>query len=137
MTGRIFFLKTSENAQILIWKFRFTFALKLQRNFENSKKYHFSHIDTHTTSGTDADVLPILWNVLGVQNYILKKIWFFLLRATNKYAQFKKRAFFKQIHTLHLSDQKMCHMCANHQKTSAGRSICIYLRAIQFCPAGE
>ena len=34
MPWRIFFLKTWEGAQILIWKFRFTVALKLQRNFE-------------------------------------------------------------------------------------------------------
>ena len=36
-----FFLKVLEKAQILIWKFRFTFALKLQRNFKNSKSTIF------------------------------------------------------------------------------------------------
>ena len=98
------------------WKFRFTVALKLQRNFQNSKKYHFSHLNTHKSWGTNDSIIPILWNILGVQDYILKKFWNFLLRATNIFAPILKKAFFKQNRLLYLSVQKMCHMSANKKK---------------------
>ena len=70
----------------------------------------------HIFRGVDDSILPILWNILGVQESMLKKFWNFLLRATKFSAQIWKTVFFNQNHIIHLSGHKMCRMCANKKK---------------------
>ena len=73
-------------------------------------------MDPHRLWGMNNSVIPILWNILGVPDSMLKKFWDFLLRATKFSAQFSKTSIFEKNHLIHLSGQKMCHVSANQKK---------------------
>ena len=84
--------------------------------------YHILHMNAHRFRNVDRDHIPIFWDILRMQDYILRKFWDFLLHTTSTYAEILKIAIFKQNHLIYLSGHRMCLVCANHKKTLAGRS---------------
>ena len=88
---------TPGTLQILTSKFGFTVALKPQRNWKNSKIVHFSHMNPHRFRTVHNSAIPILWGILGIQDYMLKKFWDFCCAQQNFLLNFQKHQFLRKI----------------------------------------
>ena len=112
---------TPGTLQILTSKFGFTVALKPQRNWKNLKNVHFSYMNPHRFRTVHNSAIPILWGILGIQDYMLKKFWDFLLRATKFSAQFSKTSISrKSLNSLKWSENVPCGCKSKKKRRPAG-----------------